>query len=139
MNKVILLGNLTRDVELKSIPGGATVGGFGIAHNRKYRTQSGEEREDVLFVDCEVWDKKAENMAKYCRKGSRMLVEGRLKLDQWEKDGEKRTKLKVVVESFEFAGGKKDDDPADTGARKPLPRKPVTSPGETLNEEDIPF
>lgn len=108
-NKVLLMGNLTRDVELRHLPNGTQqVGNFGIAVNRKWRDQQGELREEVTFVDCEVWGKTAENMAKFFSKGSPVFLEGRLKLDTWQdkNDGTNRSKLKVVIESFEFAGSK---------------------------------
>jgi len=102
-NKVILLGNLTRDVELKHTAGNQAVANIGLAVNRRYRTQSGEQREEVTFVDCEAWGRTAEVMSQYLAKGRPVFIEGRLKLDQWEgKDGSKQSKLRVVIESFQF-------------------------------------
>ena len=102
-NKVYLMGNLTRDVELKSIQGGSTVARIGLAVNRNFTTQSGEKREEVCFVDCEAWGRTGETMAKYLSKGRPVFIEGRLKLDQWEdKEGNKQSKLRVVVEGFQF-------------------------------------
>lgn len=116
-NKVILLGNLTRDVEVRQA-GGSSVAAFGLALNRKYTTAAGESREEVVFVDCEAWGKTGEVMAKYLSKGKPVLVDGRLKLDQWEdKEGKKQSKIKVSVESFQFVGGKDDGD--SKGGRKP--------------------
>lgn len=136
MNKVILLGNLTRDVELRHLPSGSAIAGFGIAMNRKWRDQSGDLKEEVVFVDLEAFGKTAENIAKFFSKGSRILVEGRLKLDQWEDKhtGEKRSKLKVVVESFEFVDSRKTDD-SPAGFGKP-PKAARAAPAE---EGDIPF
>lgn len=106
-NKVILLGNLTRDVEVKAIAGGQSVAKIGLAVNRRYRTKEGEEREDTTFVDCEAWGRTAEVMGQYLRKGQPVFIEGRLKLDQWEdKDGNKRSQLRVVIENFQFVGAK---------------------------------
>lgn len=102
-NKVFLMGNLTRDVEIRHTGGNTAVGNFGIAVNRKFRTQSGENREEVTFVDCEAWGRTAEVMSQYLHKGRPVFVEGRLKLDQWEgKDGSKQSKIRVVVENFQF-------------------------------------
>ncbi len=103
-NKVMLMGNLTRDVEIRHTPSNMAVGNFGIAVNRKYKTQSGEQREEVTFVDCEAWGRTAEVMAQYLSRGRPVFIEGRLKLDQWEdkNGGGKRSKLSVVVENFQF-------------------------------------
>lgn len=102
-NKVYLMGNLTRDVEIRHTSGNNAVGNFGIATNRKFKTQSGEQREEVTFVDCEAWGRTAEVMSQYLAKGRPVFIEGRLKLDQWEgKDGSKQSKLRVVVENFQF-------------------------------------
>ena len=107
-NKVLLMGNLTRDIELKSIGSGQTVGRIGLAVNRTFTMQSGEKREEVTFVDCEAWGKTAEIMAKYLTKGKPVFIEGRLKLDQWEdkKDGTKRSAMRVVIEEFRFIDSK---------------------------------
>jgi single-strand DNA-binding protein len=109
-NKVLLMGNLTREIELRSVAGGQSVARIGLAVNRNYTTQSGERREEVTFVDCEAWGKTGETMAKYLTKGRPVFIEGRLKLDQWEdKEGNKRSALRIVVEGFQFidsrAGG----------------------------------
>src|SRR5690606_10054060 len=101
-NKVILLGNLTRDPELRVTPKGTAICQFGLAVNRKFRDASGSTREEVTFVDIEAWDKQGENISKFCTRGSPLLVEGRLKLDQWDDktSGQKRSKLKIVLENF---------------------------------------
>ena len=95
-NKVILLGNLTRDPEIKALPSGSKVAVFSLAMNRKYKTQQGETKEEACFVDIEIFGKTAEICERYVHKGDMLLVEGRLKQDSWEKDGQKRTKLKVI-------------------------------------------
>ena len=117
-NRVILMGNLTRDVEVRAA-GSSSVAAFGLAINRKFKTATGEDREEVCFVDCEAWGKTGEVMAKYLAKGKPVLVEGRLKLDQWEdKDGRKMSKIKVAVDSFQFVGGKDDGGkPSDSNRR----------------------
>jgi single-strand DNA-binding protein len=103
-NKVLLMGNLTRDVEIRHTSGNTAVGNFGIAVNRRFKTQSGEQREEVTFVDCEAWGRTAEVMSQYLGKGRSVFIEGRLKLDPWEdkNGGGKRSKLSVVVENFQF-------------------------------------
>ena len=106
-NKVILIGNLTRDVEL-TFPGeGKALGQFRLAVNEGYKNKAGEKVEEVCFVDVTVWGKQAESCAEYIEKGRLVLVEGKLKLDQWtNKEGEKRSKLKVVASQVQFLGNK---------------------------------
>jgi single-strand DNA-binding protein len=105
-NKVILLGNLTRDPQLRYTPSQTAVVDFGIACNRKFRTQNGEDREEVVFVDCTAWGRQAEVINQYCTKGRPLFVEGRLKLDTWEdkQGGGKRSKMTVVIENFQLLG-----------------------------------
>lgn len=109
-NKVILLGRVTRDIELKYTPKGMAVAKIGMAVNRKYKTESGEQKEEVTFIDIEAWGKQAELIGQYMRKGSPLFVEGRLKLDQWDdkNTGQRVSKLKVVLEQFQFVGGKQE-------------------------------
>lgn len=103
-NKVMLMGNLTRDIEIRHTPSNTAVGNFGLAVNRKYKTQSGEQREEVAFIDCEAWGRTAEVMAQYLSRGRPVFIEGRLKFDSWEdkNGGGKRSKLSVVVDNFQF-------------------------------------
>jgi len=110
-NKVYLMGFLTRDPELRVTPKGTAICSFGIAVNHSYKTESGEQRDDPIFVDLEAWGKMGETIGKYCVKGKPLFIEGRLKFDQWEDktSGQKRSKLKVVVEGFQFLGGKDGD------------------------------
>src|SRR2546423_12574010 len=107
-NKVILLGNLTRDPQLKYLPSQTPVAEFGLAVNRKFRTQAGEDREEVTFVDVSAFGKQAELINQYFTKGKPIFIEGRLKYDQWEdkQGGGKRSKLSVVMEGFQFVGGR---------------------------------
>lgn len=107
-NKVILVGNLTRDPQLKYLPGASqtAVTEISLAVNRRYRTQDGQQQEEVSFVDCTAFGRQAETMNQYLSKGRPVLIEGRLKQDRWEaKDGSKRSKLQVVIERFQFLGG----------------------------------
>ena len=120
-NKVILLGNLTRDPEMKMTPSGQPICKFGLAVNRTYTGQDGQKKEEVTFVDVDAFGKQAETIGKYVTKGRQLFVEGRLKLDSWEKNGEKRSRLSVVLESFQFMDGGKDKESA-APAPTPTPR-----------------
>jgi single-strand DNA-binding protein len=106
LNKVMLMGNLTRDPELRVTPKGTSICQFSLAINRQYKMESGEAREEVIYVDIEAWGKQGEVIAKYCSKGRPLYVEGRLRLDQWEDKNtkEKRSRMKVVLEGFQFLG-----------------------------------
>lgn len=117
LNKVILIGNLTRDPEIKYTPKGTAIAAFGLAMNRHYTTEAGEKREEVTFVDIEAYSRLAEIIGEYCRKGEPIAVEGRLKLDTWDdkETGQKRSKLKVVAESMQLLGGRRDGDDNDRG------------------------
>ncbi len=139
VNKVLLMGNLTRDIELKHTPSDQAVATIGLAINRRFRTRDGENREETTFVDCEAWGRTAEVMSQYLSKGRPVFVEGRLKLDQWEdrETGKKRSKLKVVIESFEFVDSK------GTGGGRTAPAGAAASGSgpqhEPIDEKDIPF
>jgi single-strand DNA-binding protein len=169
-NRVILLGNLTRDPQLKYLPSQTPVCEFGLATNRKFKTGSGEEREEVCFVDCTAFGKQAEVINQYCQKGKGLMIEGRLKYDSWEdkQGGGKRSKLTVVIENFQFVGGRDGGggasggpDQGDTGDSAPPPPRQAARPparggrpapgnsaggaeppfGESqeIKEDDIPF
>jgi single-strand DNA-binding protein len=105
-NKVILVGNLTRDPELRYTPKGMAIAKIGLAVNRVWRNEAGETKEEVTFVDIDVFGRTAENVGQYMRKGRPILVEGRLRLDQWDdkQTGQKRSKLGVVAETVQFLG-----------------------------------
>lgn len=155
LNKCLLMGNLTRDPELRVTPKGTSICQFSLAINRQFKSESGESREEVLFVDVEAWGKQADTVAKYCAKGRPLYVEGRLRLDQWEDKNthEKRSRMKVVLEQFQFLGGKQDgaaprnEDPAESpydaaSKRATAPRAGATAanPGTAENlDEDVPF
>lgn len=132
LNKVMLMGNLTRDVEVRHTGSNTAVGNFGLAVNRKYKTKDGDQKEEVTFVDCEAWGRTAEVMGQYLAKGRPVLIEGRLKLDEWEdkKDGSKRSKLRVVVENFQFV---------DSGSGGGGGGASTTDNRTDFKEEDIPF
>ena len=135
-NKVLLLGNLTRDPQLSYLPSQTAVVDFGLAVNRKWKGQDGTMKEDTCFVDCRAFGKSAENLNKYCKKGNPLFVEGRLTFDSWTtEDGSKRSKHRVTVENFQLLGVPnkvETDDGEDT---------PVTESADSENDSnnDIPF
>jgi len=148
-NKVILAGNLTRDPELRYTPKGSAVTNFSLAVNRTWKTESGESKEEVSFIEVEAWGRQGEVIAQYMRKGRPLLVEGRLKQDSWEdKDTHKKqSKLKVVLEGFSFIDSKGPDGGAGGGEaprrNAPAPAKPPEA-GEggdaaAAEEDDVPF
>ncbi len=142
-NKVMLMGNLTRDIEVKFTPNNQAVANIGLAVNRRYRTKEGEDREETTFVDCEAWGRTAEIMQKYLTKGRPVFIEGRLKLDQWQdKEGNKRSKLRVVVENFVFVDSRGSGGDGG-GGQAPVPQHAGAPAGDTphqpISEDDIPF
>jgi len=150
-NKVILAGNLTRDPELKYTPKGAAVAKIGMAINRTWKSESGESKEEVTFVDVEAWGRQAEVIAQYMKKGRPLLLEGRLKLDQWEDKNthQKVSKLKVVLETFSFidsnrgdSGGVPSEAPRAQKTAAPAaaaaPEAPETE-APAPEEDDVPF
>lgn len=146
-NKVYLIGNLTRDPELRVTPKGTAICQFGLAVNRQYKDESGATRDETTFVDIEAWGRQGETISKYCTKGRPLFVEGRLKFDQWEDkaSGQKRSRLKVVLEGFQFLGGRGEaggvgneadqsperHSPSTRAAGKPAPSEDI--------DEDVPF
>lgn len=138
-NRTILVGNLTRDPEMRYTPKGTAIVQGGIAVNHKWKTEGGEEKEDVLFLDFSVWGRAGETFAQYTRKGDPILLEGRLKLDQWEDKNtkEKRSKVKLTVENFQFLGGKREGGEAPRGARPPA--SGAEAPQPDAQEYDVPF
>ncbi|MCF6311519.1 MAG: single-stranded DNA-binding protein [Verrucomicrobiales bacterium] len=111
LNKVMLMGNLTRDPEVRYTPKGTAVTDLGLAINRNYTTDGGEKREETTFVDITFWGRQAETLGQYMKKGRPLYVEGRMQLDTWDDKttGQKRSKLKVVGENFQFLGGRDDN------------------------------
>jgi single-strand DNA-binding protein len=155
-NKVFLMGNLTRDPELRYTPKGQAVAKLGLAINRRYTTETGEQREETTFVDIDAWGKQAEVISQYCKKGKPLFVEGRLKLDQWDDKttGQKRSALRVVLDGFQFIGA----PPGDSGSpgSAPAVARPPARPAATARptepapaeaggdapppeEDDVPF
>jgi len=117
LNKVLLMGNLTRDPQLKYLPSQTAVVDFGLAVNRRWKGQNGEDREETTFVDCSAFAKTAEVINQYFTKGKPIFIEGRLKYDTWEdkQGGGKRSKLSVVIENFQFIGGRDGGGPGGGG------------------------
>ncbi len=165
-NKIILAGNLTRDIEIRYTPSGAAVASTAIATSRKFKSQTGEQKEEVLFVDLTFFGRTAEIANQYLRKGSKVLVDGRLKLDQWTaQDGSKRSKHSVTVENLQMLGSRDDaaapmgessyaqqgsstyDAPAQQSSySQSAPSAPASTPDPTPNipeididEDEIPF
>ena len=163
-NKIILAGNLTRDIEIRYTQSGSAIGNTGIATSRKFKSATGEQKEEVLFVDLTFFGRTAEIANQYLRKGSKVLVDGRLKLDQWTaQDGSKRSKHSITVESLQMLGSKDEaapmggngysqqggsdySAPAQKNYSQPAPSAPKAAPQPTsnipeidINEDEIPF
>jgi len=138
-NKVILAGHLTRDIEIKYTQSGTAIGKSAIATTRKFKAQTGEMKEEVLFVDIVFFGRQAENANQYLRKGSPLLVEGRLKLEQWTaQDGSKRSAHNVQVENFQMGSNpsnRREDDRQQTPSR---PNEQYNSPAHTNPQPNIP-
>ncbi|MFO1476831.1 MAG: single-stranded DNA-binding protein [Verrucomicrobiota bacterium] len=146
-NKVILVGNLTRDPELRYTPKGMAIAKIGLAVNRTWRNEAGETKEEVTFVDVDVFGRTAENVGQYMRKGRPILIEGRLRLDQWDdkQTGQKRSKLGVVAENVQFLGSPTGGGSAGTsgGESAEAPRRPAApassaAPPAQAGESDMP-
>jgi single-strand DNA-binding protein len=150
-NKVIIAGNLTRDPELRYTPKGTAVTRITLAVNRNYQDESGQRKEEVSFVDVDVWGRQAETIAQYMRKGRPLLVEGRLKQDTWEDKNtkQKQSKLKVVLEGFSFIDSRAPGEGGPGGgdaprASRPAPQQPAAAaPAEPeapgAEDDDVPF
>jgi len=128
-SKVILVGHVTRGVMVEGRVG------FGVAVNMKFRNKDGEEKEEVTFVDCEIWGKMADAVGRYMKRGVHLLVEGRLKEDRWEKDGVKRSKMKVVVDRVEFMGVGRGEERRGRG----FDGVKSAGVGRGAGDDDIPF
>jgi len=119
LNKIMLMGNITRDVQLSFLPSQTEIADFGLAINRKWKSKEGQDKEETCFVDCMAFGKTAVNINKYFRKGDPIFVEGRLKFESWTaKDGTKRSKHKVIVDNFQFLKQKAESQTATPQAQK---------------------
>ena len=131
LNKVFLIGNLTRDPELRHTPSGTAIASFGIAINRTWSGPDGEKKEEVCYVNISMFGKRAEVINEYFTKGNPIFIEGRLQFQQWDtKDGQKRSALNVVAEDFQFIGGN-TKKPGSPEGRAPAP--------EDVDEAELPF
>ena len=152
LNKVMLMGNLTRDPELRYLPSNTAVVGFGMAINRQWRSQEGEQREETTFVECSAFGRIAELINQYLKKGRPVYVDGRLRYEQWQdkQSGANRSKISVVVENFQFldsrgggpgeAGEHQSKGAAARGGdRQTAPAAEPAEPHQAVEEEDIPF
>ena len=151
-NKVILLGNLTRDPEVRYTPKGSAVCDLGVAVNRVYTTDSGEKREEATFVDVTFWGRTAEVAGEYLKKGRPIFIEGRLQLDSWEdkQSGQKRSKLKVIGETMQLLGGRaaagagsavdeSEEDRQSRSSGKAISPPPKSSAAAEPDDDEIPF
>lgn len=137
-NKVILMGNLTRDPELRYTPNGTAVAKLGLAVNRRWRADNGENREETSFIDVDAFSKAAETMGQYLKKGQPVLIEGRLRQDSWEdkQTGQKRSKLVVVCEGFRFVGSAGAGGDAGGGDSGTTVSRPAASTSESYQQDD---
>ncbi|MFZ0708827.1 MAG: single-stranded DNA-binding protein [Terrimicrobiaceae bacterium] len=149
LNKVMLIGNVTRDPEVKYTPKGSAVADVGLAINRSYTNQSGEKVEEVTYVDVELWGRLAEIAGEYAKKGRPIFVEGRLRIDSWEdkQSGQKRNRLKVVGEGLQLLGSRSGgqggaagaDFEGEAPASRPSRPAPAKSAPSEASDDDIPF
>src|SRR3954465_14457413 len=141
-NKVILMGNLTRDPQLRYLANQTAVADFAVACNRRWKGPNGEDKEEVTFVDVTAWGKQAEVINQYFQKGKPIFIEGRLKFDSWEdkQGGGKRSKLTVVLDNFQFIGGDKGSDSERREASPPPQTRPVSKhPAQSRPQAEKPF
>ena len=147
-SKAIITGNLTRDPELRSTPNGASVCSFSVAVNRTYRDASGEQKEDVSFIDCSAWGKLGEMISQYAKKGTGVLVSGRLDQRSWEDKttGQKRSRVEIVVEDFNFTGARDNNSGGSSysssfGAANDAPASDIPDdiPDGEIDLSDVPF
>lgn len=149
LNKVMLMGNLTRDPELRYLPSNTAVVGFGMAINRQWRSQEGEQREETTFVDCSAFGRVAEVINQYLKKGRPIYVDGRLRYEQWQdkQSGANRSKMSIVVENFQFLDSRGSEasehqlkeTAVRSGNSDTMDVAQPTEPHQAVEEEDIPF
>jgi single-strand DNA-binding protein len=146
LNRVFLMGNLTRPPEVRYAPSGSAVADMRLAVSRRYRTSGGEDKEEVCFVNVVVWGRQAETCGQYLAKGSGIFVEGRLRYEEWEKDGQKNNRLSVVADRVSFMGaprrGESGDTPEAAAATRVAPAPAAAGGGEPPERSDgdnLPF
>ena len=140
INRVCISGNLTRDPELKALPSGTSVLELGVAVNDRRKNANGEWEDVPNFVDCSLFGKRAESLSKYLGKGQKVTIAGKLHYSSWEKDGQRRSKLTVIVDEVEFMSRKENGSQSDSQA--PIPSSKPTkaqAPATEVYDEDIPF
>lgn len=145
-SKAIITGNLTRDPELRTTPNGASVCSFSVAVNRVFKDSNGEQKEDVSYIDCSAWGRLGEMISQYAKKGSGVLVSGRLDQRSWEdkNSGNKRSRVEIVVEDFNFVGGPRGEGSNsnfnnNSTSSEPLNDIPDDVPEEEIDLSDVPF
>ena len=139
MNNIQILGNMVRDCELKYAQSGTAIGSFGIAVNKKIKNQSGGYDDKAMFFDVTAFGKTAENINKFFGKGSRILISGELDFQQWEKDGQKRSKVGIVCHQFDFIDRKDQSQAPPNDYSQPSPQPTSNIPEIDINEDEIPF
>jgi single-strand DNA-binding protein len=142
LNEVRLMGNITRDIELKYTPKGTAVAAFGLAINRSWKDDSGTKHEETTFVDVEMFGRMAEIVGEYCKKGSPIYIGGRLKMDQWEDKttGQKRSRLKIIGETLQLLGGKPQSSEGTSRRTEAPAEQPKPRPMPTSDYDDsVPF
>lgn len=139
-NKVILIGNLTREPELKFLQKGTAICNISMAVNRRWKNEAGEEKEDVYFADCKSFGKQAEVLAQYVKKGHPLMIEGRLSREEWDdkQTGAKRTATRIIIEQFQFLRGK-DDGGEPAQRRQPAAAAAAPAAKPDLDDDDVPF
>lgn len=136
-NKVIMMGNLTRDPQLSYLPSQTPVVEFGLASSHRWRSKEGEQREETCFVDCQAFGRMAENISKYCKKGRPLLIEGRLSFNQWETpEGAKRSKHRIHIDNFTFVDTKAS---AESSGASASANSGGMDSGQAPPKDDIPF
>lgn len=135
-NSTTFIGNVTKDPEMKMTPKGTAIASFGIAVNEKRKDASGNSVDDTLFLDCEAYGKTAENIGQYVKRGNPLFIEGRLKIDKWEKDGQKHQRVKIVVSEMRLLGGGKREETA-IPARQSAPKTGPKPAAATGNDPDL--
>jgi single-strand DNA-binding protein len=139
INKVLVAGNITKDIELKALPNGTSVASFGLASNRTWKDANGEKQEQVEFHNIVVFGKQADTIKQYCVKGQNLFVEGRLQTRSWESDGKKLYRTEIVLENFQFGQKPKTDTQVNKQVEKSDGVDTIEYPEDDINPEDVPF
>ncbi len=140
INRVIISGNLTRDPELRATASGLPVLGFGVAVNdRRKNQQTGEWEDYPNFIDCTMFGARAESLSRFLNKGSKVAIEGKLRWSQWERDGQKRSKIEVIIDELEFMSSRGEGQSLSEGHTSPSASAPVVDTTASVYDEDIPF